>query len=416
MAEWSAGHRPVRRPALLVLASTYPRWPGDPEPAFVHELSRRMIDRFDVTVVCPRAPGSALRETVDGVKVIRYPYAPKRWETLVNDGGIVANLRRHRWKLLLLPGFFLSQAWIAWCVCRHARIDVVHAHWLIPQGLVAALLGLICGRRLPFVVTSHGADLYALKGPAWEAAKRIVAHRAAAVTVVSHTMLERPTLRDICTNKLSVQPMGVDLGGRFTPDPTVSRSERNLLFVGRLVEKKGVRHLLNAMPAVLRQLPDVELSLAGFGPEEAALQDQVARLGIEGSVRFLGAVSQTELPDLYRRAALFIAPFVEAGSGDQEGLGLVLVEAIGCACPVLAGKVDAVSDVLGHAYEEMTVDPTDDSALAARIVALLSDTRGARARVAQLREAIVERFEWGKVGEQYSLLLERVLPDLDRPR
>ena len=77
------------RPVLLVLASTYPRWADDHEPGFVHELARRLTDRFRVLALVPHSPGSSTRETLDGVEVIRYRYAPGRLETLVNDGGIV---------------------------------------------------------------------------------------------------------------------------------------------------------------------------------------------------------------------------------------------------------------------------------------------------------------------------------------
>src|SRR5690606_9209651 len=63
------------RPVLLVLASTYPRWPGDPEPGFVHELSRRLTDRFRVIALCPHAPGARTAERMDGVEVVRYRYA-----------------------------------------------------------------------------------------------------------------------------------------------------------------------------------------------------------------------------------------------------------------------------------------------------------------------------------------------------
>ena len=104
----------ARRPVLLVLASTYPRWTGDPEPGFVHELSKRLADDFRVIVLGPHAPDAKPREMLEGVEVVRYRYAPERWETLVNDGGIVTNLKLQRWKLLLVPGFVLMQAWCAW--------------------------------------------------------------------------------------------------------------------------------------------------------------------------------------------------------------------------------------------------------------------------------------------------------------
>jgi glycosyltransferase involved in cell wall biosynthesis len=394
-------------PRLLVLASTYPRWPGDPEPGFVHELSKRLADRFRVVALVPHAPGAKRRECMDGVEVVRYRYAPQRMETLVNDGGIVANLRRAKWKLLLVPGFVLAQAWTAWRLLRRGRIDVVHVHWLLPQGLIAALLQSLPGCKVPFVATSHGADLYALRGRALDALKRFVAARAAAVTVVSGAMLE--SLRSIgaSTDKVSVLSMGVDLAGRFVPDPSVPRSDRELLFVGRLVEKKGLRHLLDAMPAVLRAHPDARLSVAGFGPERDALEAQARRLGLEHAVRWLGAVPQAELPALYRRATLFVAPFVRAASGDEEGLGLVLVEAIGCGCPVVVGNVAAMDEVFGADLPAVAVDARDAQALAARIVAALDDPDARRRSAEALRAAVVGRFGWERIAGAYAGLLSR---------
>src|SRR5690606_35495391 len=92
----------------LVLASTYPRWRGDPEPGFVHELARRLADEFDVSVVCPHALGAHVRESMDGVEVHRFRYAPTRFETLVNKGGITTNLRRSPWKYLLVLPFLIG--------------------------------------------------------------------------------------------------------------------------------------------------------------------------------------------------------------------------------------------------------------------------------------------------------------------
>ena len=344
---------------------------------------------------------------MDGVKVVRYRYAPQRLETLVNDGGIVANLRRAKWKLLLVPTFVFAQAWAAWRLVRRKRIDVIHAHWLLPQGLTAALLQSLPDRKVPFVVTSHGADLYALHGKALDSLKRFVVARAAATTVVSAAMLECLRSIDAPTDKVSVLSMGVDLAQSFTPDPSSSRSDRELLFVGRLVEKKGLRHLLDAMPEVLRAHPDARLVVAGFGPEEGALKEQARTLGLGHAVRFLGAVPQAELPSLYRRAALFVAPFVRAESGDEEGLGLVLVEAIGCGCPVVVGNVAAMGEVFGTDLPAVAVDARDAQALAARIVGALGDPAASRHSAEALRARIVDRFGWDRIVVGYANRLSR---------
>lgn len=394
-----------RLPVLLVLASTYPRWPADPEPGFVHELSRRLTERYRVIVLCPHAPGAKPRETMDGVEVVRYRYAPERWETLVNDGGIVTNLKRARWKLLLVPGFVLGQAWVAWRLMRRERVDVIHAHWLIPQGLIVALLQWLPGRRVPYVVTSHGADLYALKGRLLDGIKRFVARRAAAATVVSSAMRERLAALGVPAAHIHVLPMGVDLSERFTPDPSVPRSQHEILFVGRLVEKKGLRHLIAALPQVLEGVPDAFLTIVGFGPEEAALRQQVHTLGLQAKVHFLGAVAQTRLPALYRRAALFVAPFVQAESGDQEGLPVALMEAVACGCPVVAGDVAGIEDLLGRMKPYICVDARNVGLLASRICEGLADPSMALHRARVVLEVASQRVDWNRIAGSYARLI-----------
>ncbi|MEO9089066.1 MAG: glycosyltransferase, partial [Rhodanobacter sp.] len=260
------------RPVVLVLASTYPRWRDDPEPGFVHELCRRLTAGFEVIALVPDAPGAEPSGMFDGVQVIRYRYAPRRMETLVNNGGIATNLRRSRWKWLLVPGFLLGQYVAAKRVLKRRRVDVIHAHWLLPQGLIACRLTSVAG--VPFLVTSHGGDLFGLRGRVLNAMKRRVAAASSAMTVVSSAMREEAVRVGLKPPRMSVLPMGVDMRHRFIPDPSVQRGVDELLFVGRLVPKKGLVHLLDAMPAVLAQRPAVMLSIAGFGPEEAALKAQ----------------------------------------------------------------------------------------------------------------------------------------------
>lgn len=402
-----------RRPALLVLASTYPRWPGDHEPGFVHELCKRLAARFDVTVITPRSPAAAEAESMDGVEIVRYAYAPRRMETLVYGGGIASNLKRSPWKLALVPGFILAQYLAARRALRARRIDVVHAHWLIPQGLIARRIARRAG--VPYLVTSHGGDLFGLRG-AWLARlKRAVAADSAAMTVVSSAMEVEARRIGLRPLRLDVLPMAADMRSRFTPSSDV-RSTDELLFVGRLVAKKGLRHLLDAIPAVLQARPSTRLTIAGFGPEEGALKAQTVRLGLEDVVRFAGAVTQEKLPALYRHAALLVAPFVRDASGDQEGLPVVLMEAIACGCPVLAGNVSGVDDLFGSAAAEVSVDPTDPERLAAAIVLSLADAPAARANAAKLRERVVAALDWSVIADRHADLLAWCIANQSRNR
>lgn len=383
------------RPRLLVLASTYPRWEQDHEPGFVHALCRRLVQDFEIIVGTPHAAGSPCRAVLDGVQVFRYRYAPAALETLVHGGGIVANLRRHRWKLLLVPGFLLAQCWQAWRLRRRFRPALVHAHWLFPQGLAARLAA-----PAAFVVTSHGGDLYGLQGGLFRWLKTGVARRARALAVVSRAM--RGPMQALAGPgaRLSVLPMGVDLAGAFHPEPAVPR--RGLLFVGRLVEKKGLDVLLRALPALRRQRPELVLTVIGDGPMRASWQALAAGLGLAGCVHFLGARRSAELPAYYRAAEVFVAPFVQAASGDQEGLGLVLVEALGCGCPVVVSDLPACADVHQGMDGVLTVPAGQVPALGEALRQALQQSSRLQTAVLAAQPLLRARFGWDAVAARYA--------------
>ncbi|QII30188.1 glycosyltransferase family 4 protein [Stenotrophomonas maltophilia] len=396
-------------PGLLVVASTYPRWADDPEPGFVHALSRHLTRDFRVTVLCPHAPGAATQEQLDGVQVIRYRYAPEAMEQLVNGGGITSNLRRHPWMLALVPTFLLGQWWAMLRELRRHHHEVLHVHWIIPQGLTSALLP----KRLrpPMLMTSHGGDLFSLRGRLFLTMKRFALARAQAASVVSQAMVA--PLRALGVDlPLAVSPMGVDLQNRFVPSSR-ERARDELLFVGRLVEKKGLAFLIDALPAVLARHPRVSLSVIGHGPELPTLEAQVATLGLQQHVRFLGPMSQDALPAYYQRATTLVAPFIEARNGDQEGLGLVTVEALGCGCPVVTTDVPAVRDAFPAGPPRYLATQQSADALASVLIELLDAPEQAQAWAHAQRPALVARFDHTKVAADYAKQLRAImeLPD-----
>jgi len=381
----------------------FPRWVNDSEPGFVFELCRRLTAEFEVRVIGPHAKGAAAAETIDGVEVERYRYASEWMETLAYEGGIMPKLRRQRWKWLLVPLLLVAQYHAVRRQTRHWRPDVVHAHWIIPQGMIAALA---CrGRPGPrLIVTAHGGDLFALKGRWFDRVKRWVVAKAEAVTVVGWAM--HGMLKALCDDitKVHVEPMGVDLRERFTPPVPPARVDGEILFVGRLVENKGVNVLLAAMPSILTRRPDSRLIIAGFGPEEPALRAQVEALAIQDRVTFVGPVSHSALPELYRRVSVCVAPFVTTKSGVEEGFGLVVVEAIGCECPVVASDIPAVRDIYGDQRQGL-VESGNVAALAEAVIQVLSNSREASERVRALRLRICAHFDWSQVALRYARLL-----------
>jgi glycosyltransferase involved in cell wall biosynthesis len=397
-----------KRSRILVMTSTFPRWKGDPEPAFVYELSRRLAVDFDITVLAPRAPGSLREEQMAGLRVIRFPYFLQRMETLaMHGGGILNNLKTNPLAYLLVPFFLIGQLLSLVQLLRREPFDLIHAHWIIPQGLTAVIARFITGRKIPLVCTSHGGDLYALRGRFFRWLKRIVINKSSALTVVSHAMRDIVVDMGTASEKVHVISMGVDLKHLFIPDPAVERNNHELLFVGRLVEKKGVAVLLRAMPAVLAEFPETRLTIAGSGPLEAELHRLAKELHISDAVDFPGMISQPQLPDLYRKAAIAVFPFIVAQSGDQEGFGLVQVEAMGCGCAVISGDLPVIHDIMIHEETGLLVPPGKPDALAEAVCTLLSNPDLRRRLAEQGRKRSIEQFDWSTVAGKYGLLYER---------
>jgi len=388
---------------ILVLASTYPASAGDATPGFVHELSRRLVGLgHEVDVITPHLPGSARGELLDGVRVSRFRYCPDRFEGLVGSGGIVSRLRQRPLRLLLVPLFLLAYLFAIEGALRRRRYDVVHAHWLIPQGLLAALL--LPRRRLPFVCTAHGGDLFALQARGFRWLRRLVGARAACVAVVSRYMRDVLEREGPAGARIEVASMGVDLESRFVPVAGVEREPQRLVFVGRLVEKKGVTVLLDAFARLRATHPGTRLDIVGDGPERAGLERQVASLAIGEWVEFLGARPQAELPALYSRAAIAVVPSIVDRVGDQEGLGLVTLEAIGCGCAVVASDLAAIRDVIDDGETGLLARAGDAADFAAKLRRLLDDD-ALRARLGESARTRLLGYDWREVAARYAGLL-----------
>jgi len=394
------------RPRLLVLASTYPRWNDDVLPPFVHELARRLADCYEVHVLAPHAQGCKTREVMDGVQVHRFRYGPESLETLAYSSGMLPGLRRRPWRLLGLPVFLFAEWFATLRLLRQHKFAAIHAHWLLPHGLIALLARAACGYRPALLCTSHGADLYGLQGRFARACKRRVVHGSEHVTVVSRAMLE--TLQREVGDHIncSVLPMGVDTQTRFVP-PASPISRGGLLFVGRLADKKGVDVLLEALGR-LRDMPDLSLHVIGSGPEEARLKQRSQELGLEKIVDFVGPVPNKDLPLWYQRSAVLVFPSVVTPYGDQEGLGLVPVEALACCCAVVASALPAVRDVIEDKKTGLLVPAGDPAQLAEALHVLLWD-KPLCARLALAgRVDVTARFDWDRIAGRYAALLDRI--------
>ena len=391
-----------------MLTSTFPRWRGDTEPPFVLELCRRLTEHFNIHILAPHAAGSQSETTVDGMRVTRYRYFFPRWENLAYRGGILANLKQNRCRYALIPFFLLFQVLAIQKLLRRFPFDLIHAHWIIPQGTCAVLTSHLRRTGPPLLCTSHGGDLYGLNSNPMGWLKRRVLERAEAVTTVSERMRDDVGSLGIDLGKVHVIPMGVDLQTRFVPSVR-QKTTKSILFVGRVVEKKGLRFLIEALPEILEKHPDAKLRVAGDGQELSAIKKLANNLGVDGCVHFLGAVANETLPSLYQTSDVVVFPSIVDSRGDREGFGLVLVEALGCECAVVATKLPATRDIIHDGETALIVRQKDARQIADKVVQLLNDPELRNTLGAKGRQHVVQRFNWAAIAAQYRDLIHSVI-------
>ncbi|MDQ3521236.1 MAG: glycosyltransferase, partial [Gemmatimonadota bacterium] len=257
-------------------------------PWLTETIRRLRAEDVEVEVLAPAYRGSS-SQVVDGVRVHRFRYAPARLESLTHDQTAPDRIRERPIYLSLVPGYVLAGTLAAVRLTRSGRFDIVHVFWPIPHGLFGVAARRISG--LPLVCTFFGVELTWLRKqfPLLRTVLKRIVRDADAVTAISAYTAAQ--LQDQAPHaRPAIIPFGAAVEPQAGPTPkNPPGAPFQLLFVGRLVERKGVRFLLDAV-AELRSTSDVHLEIVGDGPLRAQLQEHAQSLDIADLVGFRGSI------------------------------------------------------------------------------------------------------------------------------
>ena len=399
---------------ILCVTSNFPRWAGDSTTPFVLHLAQDLQALgWRVDVLAPHAPACARTESLEGVEVERFRYFwPEGQQTVCYQGGALVNLRNRPLDHLKLPALVAAE-WAA--IARRLRLntyDLLHSHWILPQGFSAVLAAR--GRRIPHVVTAHGGDVFDLGGKLLTGFKRFVVRRADAVTV--NSSVTEAAVRELGSTAVVRIPMGISVGAAAGTGPPVAAIREHhrrgsgplLLFVGRLVEDKGVRDLIDAVGLLRSRLPDVTALVVGEGQDRAALEAHCRAAGLADSVQFQGWVQPSEIPHYMAAADVFLAPSRRGTRGWVEGQGLTILEAMAAGAPVVATRLGGVVDSIEHGHTGLLVDERAPDQLARAVEKLVADRDFAAGLADAARKRVVTQFSRGRSAESFSRLFKQL--------
>jgi glycosyltransferase involved in cell wall biosynthesis len=403
------------RHVVVMVTTSYPRFPGDGVGSFMEPIARGVAARgHDVHLVAPWHRAITRANVEHGVAFHFFRYAPL---ASLNVFGYASGLRADTalrpaaWAVA--PLALAAGAFKAHRVAVKRGATVMHGHWVVPGGAIAAAAA---GSR-PLVVSLHGSDVFvAERSAAARRAARSAFARADWVTACSDDLRERSIALGADPARLETLPYGVDTV-RFSPNAAARDDVRRQLGVGdgpliftagRLVRKKGFEYLIDAAAALGHRFPDSRIAIAGDGDLRDELRARGA--GRAGStIIWLGNRSQDEIARLAAAADVVAVPSIRDDAGNVDGLPNFALEALATATPVVATTAGGLPQAIDDGVTGRLVPERDAAGLAEAIAWMLDDRTRARAIGLAARARIEREFGWDRMAARFEAIYDAVV-------
>ena len=390
---------------LLVMGTTFPRWENDTEATFVKDLSYELSKYFNVNVLVPHYKGLKLYDSKEKLKIYRFIYFyPTSLEKLAY-GGILPNLKKNPLLWIETPFLFLSELIKTFEIIKKENIEVLHTHWIFPQGLVGAISKKFF--KIKHLSTIHAGDIIALKKiPFSNYIINFIVKNTDKITSVSsfgkNKLLEiaNKSLKEEINKKVRILPMGTYLE-QFKKRKLKRGRVKNILFVGRLAEKKGVSYLIKAISLLNKE---VRLLIIGDGPLKKDLLSLTNKLNLKNKIEFLGYKTGKEKLKYFFDADLLVVPSIVTKIGDTEGLPVVIMEGLASGLPIIATDVGGIKEIIKNGYNGLIIKEKNSKEIANKIKLVIENNKFKR-RLSINAKKSSRNYDWGYISKKYADLI-----------
>lgn len=359
---------------VCILTTSFPAYKGHLQSPFVYNLTKALAAKgAEVDVICPFYKNSKNKEEViDSIRIHRAQYFfPLFFQKLTSKGGVAAQLKSSLISKLQLPFFMLSLLLKTRKYTK--KCDVIHAQWAL-----AALIGVFYKKlyKKPLVLTTRGADItMSLKSKLLRKILIYVLNNCDAITTICGDFKDQMVKLGIKPDKITRISNGID--SEFKPRDKelirkrlkLPKDKKIILFVGWLIERKGIRYLVKAISPIIKKHKDTIFLIVGEGILKEELEKIIEKNNIKKNVFFLGSKNPNEIPYWMNAADIFILPTL------SDGRPNTVIEAMACGVPTITTNVPGPSEVVENNKTGLLINSRSAKDIEKSIIKLLENSK-----------------------------------------
>ena len=358
---------------ILVLATSFPTNEQDISGKFIKDQIQNLKfyhNNFSFHILIGNRSNHTFRNISKDYSLHKFRYFIKKLEIIGNED-IKVQLNQNKAIYFLIPFYFIGQLVSAFKLVIKNKIDKIHVHWFMPQAFVAFLIKNIY--KIPYNITIHSSEVIFFVNRLWFIGKFIskkVLHNAEKIWVTSENTKE--TLKKIFTDEeiidlnIIVSPMGLNtnfLDNIKENEILNSDSTKNILYVGRFVEKKGLINLVKAFQMIHTEILEYKLILAGYGHLKLEIENLIKKLNLKEKVIILDKVNENQKKHLFNLSEIIVVPS-SSQKNDVEGMPVVILEGLYYEMLVLATKSTFCEQVINNEENGFIIDSNEPENLA----------------------------------------------------
>ncbi len=384
---------------LLHITTAYKRNKNDVITPWLVDLLVEQSKSEEVFVLTSGYKNVSKRQKYKNIKIFRFNYAPKNLMKLTHDSTIMDYLSFNRKAFFLLPLFFITGIIENLKIVFREKIDVIFVHWPFPLFFIAYPAKIFFKKKI--VSVFYGAELKLFKKSFFGKNFLLLSILKNSDKIVAISTYTKKQIEEIVQDKnlkIEIIPYGV----KVYENTHFSEKEKFILFVGRLVERKGVDYLIKALKYVK---DDYKLYIIGDGYKRSELEELVKKENLSERVKFFGFVTDKDLIEYYKKSKIFVLPAIHDRRGDTEGLGMVLVEAILNGTVSIGTSVGGITDIIEDGKSGILVKEKDEKELTQKINLLIENDDLYKKLQYEGYRIIKEKFSIEKVNKKYLELI-----------